>query len=133
MITVEEEAAVGEDARIDARGNGVADTAADQGCQRDEAPLKWLSDMVAREVADVQAVIFYAASVLPLWPRAAKEELRAARPPRGARRKRLASSQHSWAHLGERWHCRRCAASAFSPEALRRREGEEGRRQVLRV
>ena len=32
------------------------------------------------------------------------------------------SSQHSWAHLGDRWHCRRCAAAAFSPEALRRRE-----------
>jgi hypothetical protein len=122
---VEEEAAVGEDARRDARGNGTADAQANAGRARHLMPPDWLTAKVAREVADAQAVILYAARVLPLWPRAAKEELRAARPHRPARSRKVAELSHDWVCLGSKWQCRRCLSAAFSRDAWQRRAGEE--------
>ena len=62
---VEEDAAVGTQARTDARGNGAGDAAADTGRLMHESPPHWLSAMVDREVADVQAVVLHAARILP--------------------------------------------------------------------
>ena len=54
--------------RTDARGNNAADAAANDGRLRYPASSEWLNSKVAREVQDAQAVIVYAAEVLPLWP-----------------------------------------------------------------
>jgi hypothetical protein len=97
---------------------------ANEGRARHPEPPTWLFDMAGREVSDAQAVILHAANVLPLWPRV-KEELAAARPFRNGRRRRIATSRHSWVALGERWQCRRCMAAAFSHENVCRREAEE--------
>ena len=79
---VAEDAAVGPQAKRDARGNDLGDRAADQAMPRHPQPPDWLRDRVAREVKDAQAVILYAASILHLWPKASKEEIAAARPSR---------------------------------------------------
>ena len=118
---VEESAAVGERAKADAKGNGIADAEANVARDRHPQPPSWLAGKVAREVSDAQEVILYAARVLPLWPRPAKEELKAARPSRVARGRRNVERGHVWLHLGSKWQCRLCVSAAFSDGAMQRR------------
>ena len=124
---VEEDAATGDDAQRDARGNGIAETLANEGRARHSEPPMWLTGKVAREAADAQAVILHAAKILYLWPRVSKDELRAARPQGSGRRRcrRSADRPHEWVSHGGVWQCRQCLSAAFSSDALRRRSTEE--------
>jgi hypothetical protein len=128
-----EAAAQGEQARRDAKGNGIADKAANEARARHPAPTVWLAGKVAREVQDVRDVMLHAARILPLWPRVSKEELKAARPPRRRRGPRIPQCGHVWVHNGERWQCRTCLAAAFTQEAVEQRRGEECPGSAVRI
>lgn len=130
MGHVDETSAVEERKRRDARGNSAADATAKEGRVRHHAAPQWLEAKVCGDVADVQAVVLVAAEVLPLWPRASKEELKVARPRRPATLRKAAELPHDWACLDGRWRrfrmiYRWCLSAAFSHNAIRRRAGEE--------
>jgi len=120
-----EDAAVGAQAKRDARGNDLGDNEADLAMSRHLQPPDWLRARVDREVKDVKAVILHAASILHLWPKASKDELAAARPARAARARRTVERAHQWVCVEGRWQCRLCLASTFSDEGKQRRSKEE--------
>jgi hypothetical protein len=74
---------------------------------------------------DAQEVIFNAARILPLWPRATKAEIQAARPAAPAKARRTVERAHSWVCSGSKWHCRVCLAATFSEDGVHRRSKEE--------
>jgi hypothetical protein len=122
---VNEEAAVGAQAKRDARGNGLGDKEADRAMARHPQPPDWLRARVGREVGDAQAVILHAARIFPLWPKASKAELQAARPASVARVRRTIDRAHQWVCVGGRWQCRLCLAATFSDDGRRRRSKED--------
>jgi hypothetical protein len=120
-----EDAAVGAQAKRDARGNDLGVKEADLAMSRHLQPLDWLRARVDREVKDVKAVILHAAGILHLWPKASKDELAAARPARAARARRTVERAHLWVCVEGRRQCRQCLASTFSDEGKQRRSKEE--------
>jgi hypothetical protein len=124
---VSEDAAFGAQAKRDAKGNDLADKEADSAMARHPQPTDWLRARVDREVIDAQAVILHAASILPLWPKATKAELKAARPAQAGRgrARRPIDRAHQWIGVNGRWQCRLCLATTFSLEGRLRRDREE--------
>jgi hypothetical protein len=110
-----------------AKGNGLGDSEADRAMARHPQPPDWLRARVDREVRDAQAVILHAASILPLWPKASKEELKAARPADAGRgrTRRTIERAHQWICVNGRWQCRFCLATTFSADGRQRRSREE--------
>ena len=122
---LEEEAAIKEQAKHDARGKKIAGSQANVSRERHPQAPTWLQARVARKVEHVNDVLLHAARVLTLWPRATKEKLKAVRPTAGRRGRRVPVLGHHWVFLGSRWQCKECLAAAFLHDAVVRRAVEE--------
>ena len=78
---VSEDAAVGAQAKRDARGNDLKDNGADLAMPRHPQPPDWLCELAGRDFKDAQALILHAASILHLWPNASRRSYQRLFPP----------------------------------------------------
>ena len=115
---------LGEDAALGTQAQR-EDKEAGRAMDRHPQPPNLLRARFDKEAKDVQAVILHAASILPLWPKASKAELQAARPATVAHAGKTIDRMHLWACVSGTWQCHLCFAATFSDDDKQHRSREE--------